>query len=63
MGSDTPVMTILVPGNTAGAGANVEFTNGIAFGTGIALAITTGVADADTGAVAANEIVVNLLYK
>lgn len=63
VGSDTPVMTILIPGNTAGAGANVEFANGIAFGTGIALAITAGVGDADTGAVAANEVVVNLLYK
>lgn len=62
VGSDTPVMTILIPGNTAGAGTNIEYTNGIAFATGIALALTTGVADADTGAVAANELVVNLLY-
>lgn len=63
VGTDTPVMTILIPGNTAGAGTNIEMPNGIAFGTGIAMAITTGIADADTGAVAANEIVVNLWYK
>ncbi|MCE3277791.1 MAG: hypothetical protein K0R13_3646, partial [Propionibacteriaceae bacterium] len=63
VGTDTPVMTVLIPGNTAGAGANVEFTNGVTFGTGIAFAITTGVADSDTGAVAANELVINLLYK
>lgn len=59
VGTDTPVMTIPIPGGSA---ANVEFANGIAFGTGIAFALTTGVADSDTGAVAANEIVVNLLY-
>lgn len=60
VGTDTPVMTIPIPG---GSGANVEFANGIAFATGIAYALTTGVADADTAAVAANEIVINLLYR
>jgi len=60
VGTDTPVATIPIP---AGAAANVEFTQGVAFATGIALALTTGVADADTGAVAANEVVVNLFYK
>jgi len=60
VGSDTPVMTIPIP---PGAAANVEFLAGIAFSTGIAFALTTGVADADTGAVAANECIVNLLTK
>lgn len=60
VGSDTPVMTIPIP---AGAAANVEFGNGINFATGIGYATTTGVADADTGAVAANEIIINLFYK
>ena len=60
VGTDTPVMTIPIP---PGAGANVEYSMGIPFGTGIGIAITTGVADNDTGAVAANEIIVNLLYK
>jgi hypothetical protein len=60
VGTDTPVMTIPIP---PGAGANVEFSHGIAFATGIGLALTTGVADADTAAVAANEIIVNLFYK
>lgn len=64
VGTDTPVLTIPIPGNAAGAGVSIDTGGmGIAFATGIALAITTGVADADTGAVAANEIVVNLLYK
>jgi hypothetical protein len=60
VGTDTPFMTIPVP---AGAAANVELTAGIAMGTGIAFALTTGVADSDTGAVTANDVVVNLLYK
>lgn len=64
VGTDTPVMTLAIPGNTAGAGFMLDTGGmGIAFATGIALAITTGIADSDTGAVAANEIVVNLLYK
>lgn len=60
VGTDTPILTIAIP---AANGANVEFTNGIACSAGIGFALTTGVADADTAAVAANEITVNLLYK
>ena len=60
VGSDTPVMTILIPPNSSGVVATWE--SGLAFGTGIALALTTGVTDADTGAVAANEIVAHLFY-
>ena len=63
VGTDTPVLVFGIPGNTAGAGFAIEFSNGLAFGTGIAFALTTGVANSDTGAVAANEQVVNLLYK
>lgn len=60
LASDTPVLTIPVP---AGGAANVEFSNGIEFATGIGWAATTGVGDADTGAPGANEVVANLLYK
>lgn len=35
---------------------------GLKFTTGIAFALTTGIADTDTGAVAANELIVNLGY-
>lgn len=63
VGSDTPVKTILIPGNTAGAGVVARWPSGLEFTTGIAFAITTGIGDADTGAVAANEIAVNLDYK
>jgi len=62
VGTDTPVWTIAIPGNTAGAGAVIPIPDGLAFSTGIALAITTGAPDADTGAVAANEVIVNLGY-
>jgi hypothetical protein len=63
VGSDTPALTILIPGNTAGGGAAKGWFRGVAFSNGIAFALTTGAADADTGAVAASEIVVNLAYK
>lgn len=63
VGTDTPVLTLPISGSTTGGGFVFSTDVGIAFGTGIALALTTGVADNDTGSVAANEIVVNLLYK
>lgn len=60
VGSDTPVLTV---GLSAGATANVAFPWGIPFTTGIALAITKLVADADTTAVTANDLALNLLLK
>ena len=60
VGTTTPVLTIPV---AAGAAANVEFSNGIAFGTAITAAATTGLADNDTGAPGANEFIINILYK
>ncbi len=63
VGSDTPVLTLAIPGNTDTSGFNLHLpTMGLAFGTGIGMALTTGIADNDTGAVAANEIVVSLFY-
>lgn len=62
VGTDTPVMTIPIPGNTAGAGVVIPLGPGADFATGIALAITTGAADSNTGAVAANEVFVNGVY-
>lgn len=64
VGTDTPVKVLMIPGNTAGAGVVVPVaTCGLIFSSGIAFALTTGITDADTGAVAASEIVVNLDYK
>lgn len=60
VGTDTPFWRVLIP---AGGGANVSFPSpGITLGTGIAWALTTGAADSDTGAVASNEIQVNITY-
>ncbi len=60
VGTDTPVKIIVIPGNTAGAGSNV--VTDISLSLGLAFALTTGVADADTGVVEANQIVVNIDY-
>jgi hypothetical protein len=60
VGTTTPLMTVPIPAN---AGANVHFGTGIAFGTAITVAATTGVADTDTGAPAANDIQINLFYR
>lgn len=60
VGTTTPVLTIPV---AAGAAANVEFSNGIAFSTAICAAVTTALADNDTGAPGANDFIANFLYK
>lgn len=62
VGTDVPVKIMGIPGNTAGAGAMVAFPVGVKFTLGIALALTTGIADTDTGAVGANEIALSVDY-
>lgn len=61
IGTDTPVLTIMIPPNSSGVVGSWE--HGLAFGTGIGFGLTTGVADSDTAAVAANEQVVHIFYK
>jgi len=51
----------IIPGATTGAGFTV-YLNGMQFGTGIGIRATTGIADNDTGALAANELVFNVEY-
>lgn len=63
VGTDTPVKTLAIPGNTAGAGFVISWPQGLAFATGIAFALTTEATDAGTTGVAANEITVNIDYK
>lgn len=58
--ADTPKLTVLVPANGA---ANLLAVCGIDFAAGIGVRVTTGVADNDTGAPSANDVVVNLFYK
>lgn len=62
VGTDTPIMTIPVPANTQGAGVAIPFSMGVNFPLGIAIAITSGSADNDTGAVGAGDVIVNLTY-
>jgi len=63
IGTDTPVKTLTVPGNSNGAGMVLNWDKGLVFASGIAFGTTTGIADNDTGAVAANEMAINLDYK
>lgn len=63
VGTDVPVWTLIIPGNTAGAGFVMSLPpQGIKFSTGISFALTTESTDAGTTAVAADEIVVNYSY-
>ena len=62
VGTDTPVMTIPIPANTQGAGIAIPFSMGVNFSAGIGIAITSGSADNDTGAVGAGDVIVNLTY-
>lgn len=64
VGTTTPVMTVALPGNASDDISGVlSFPQGIEFSTAITVAATTGVADNDTGAPGANEVLVNILYK
>jgi hypothetical protein len=59
VGTDTPTQTIVLPAN---GGANVFSDIGFAFSSGIGIGVTTGIADNDTGAPSANDVVANLFY-
>jgi len=62
VGTTVPDLTFPLPtqGDTNGAGFTLSIPNGIAFGTAITVAATTGIADADSGAPGANQVVLNL---
>jgi hypothetical protein len=62
IGTGTPVLTfpIATQGTTNGAGFMLAVPNGIEFSTGISVGASTGIADADTGAPAANDVVINI---
>lgn len=64
VGTDVPVQTLAIPPNsTTGGGFVLPIGVGMEFTTGFAFAITTAAADADTGAVAAGEVIVNYCRK
>lgn len=60
VGTTTPVLTYYLP---ATGGFTLDIPCGYAFATAITAAATTGVADNDTGAPGANEVIVNIGYK
>lgn len=65
VGTTTPVLTFPIPtqGDTNGAGFAFSFGGfGADFSTALTVACTTGLADADTGAPAANACIVNIGY-
>lgn len=65
VGTTTPVITIGIPGN-ASDDVSGSFSVGggcLAFATAISVAATTGVADTDTGAPAANDVIVMVGYR
>ena len=59
VGTTTPKLTIPME---AGSGEVWQPPRGLRFATGIVVAATTGIADNDTGAPGANEVIVNLGY-
>lgn len=64
VGTTTPVITLALPGNTSDDISGVfSTTMGIAFDTAITVAATTGIADNDTGAPAANDVICNVFFK
>ncbi len=64
VGTTTPVITIGIPGNSSDdiSGNFGPGGMGITFDTAITVAATTGVADNDTGAPGANEVIVNIFF-
>jgi len=63
VGSDTPVLVIPIPGNTAGAGCAINFGPGVEFTTGIAWAMTTEATTAGSTGVSASEHVISFGWK
>mgnify|MGYP000853190708 FL=1 len=60
VGTTTPVLTFPLPAGSAG---HIAFPFPVGFATAICVAATTGLADADTGAPAANDVILNVYYK
>lgn len=67
VGSTTPIDTIIVPGASSADLATVITENfgglGLTFSAALCLAATTGLADNDTGAPSANDVIATAYYK
>jgi len=62
LSTDVPKLIIPIPANTQGAGVAISFKDSIAFNLGISIAITSGFANNDTGAIGAGDVIVNLIH-
>lgn len=62
VGTDIPVATIMIPGSTSGAVVNQMSPMGIRLFTGLAFAITGGIADTDATGITANDVALNIYY-
>jgi len=63
VGTDTPIVTLPIPGNANGAGMlAAEYNAGITFGSGLGYAVTVNAPAADSTAVGSGDIVMNLFY-
>lgn len=62
LGTATPVMTIVIPGSTLGAGANVSLGRGVGFSAGLSIAFTDAIASTSTGSISAGDVAANLYY-
>lgn len=65
VGTGTPKITLAIPGNSSDDISAILGTGGLGinFTTGICVGASTGLADNDTGAPSANDVVVNLFFK
>ena len=64
-GSGTPQARYMIPfgASSSGGGFSISNINGDAYGLGIVMCVTTGIADNDTSAPSASTYIVNLHYK
>jgi hypothetical protein len=64
-GTDTPVVTAIIPGPAAGGGgSNIVFgPGGLSLSAGLGVAVTTVITDADTTAPAASTLAINCQYE
>lgn len=62
-GSGTPVDRVMIPASTSGAGFILPIGVGVAYSTAITACVTTGFADNDTTAPAANAYQISFYYK
>ena len=64
--SDTPVKRLMIPAAATAANGSgfiaIGWESGLNFDLGLSIRATTGIADNDTGALSANEVIVNIDY-